>query len=165
LSSRRWSFLGTSPEHRKTRILKLALGFDIGTPDQVFQAGICSKQSMGGLHADLRGLEHKQPHCLVKWQPGCLPRDPWLSVPASQQVWRLTIKKGHPCMSDDHGHPAGFIPKFEKALSRAFPADSNISSMTLSTVMTQFVIASAEFCHNVRHIPSKALLDHRNRNA
>jgi hypothetical protein len=48
---------------------------------------------MGGLHADLRGLEHKQPHCLAKWQPGCLPRDPWLSVPASQQVWRLTIKK------------------------------------------------------------------------
>jgi hypothetical protein len=92
-SSRRWSFLGTSPEHRKTRILKLALGFDIGTPVQVFQAGICSKQSMGGLHADLRGLEHKQPHCLAKWQPGCLPRDPWLSVPASQQVWRLTIKK------------------------------------------------------------------------
>jgi hypothetical protein len=51
---------------------------------------------MGGLHADLRGLEHKQPHCLVKWEPGCLPRDPWLSVPASQQVWLLTIRNSIP---------------------------------------------------------------------
>lgn len=72
-SSRRWSFLGASPEHRKTRILKLALGFDIGISGQVFLSGICSQQSVGGLHAHLTGCEHKQPHCLVKWQPGCLP--------------------------------------------------------------------------------------------
>jgi hypothetical protein len=71
----------------------LALGLAIGTPGQIFQAGICFKQAMGGWHADLPGLEHQQPHCPVKWQPGCLPRDPWLSVPASQQVWLLTIKK------------------------------------------------------------------------
>jgi len=37
--------------------------------------------------------------------------------------------------------------------------------MTLTAAMTQFVMASAKFRHHVRHIPSKALLDHQNRNA
>jgi len=37
--------------------------------------------------------------------------------------------------------------------------------MTLTAALTQFVMASAEFCHKVRHIPAKALLDHHNRNA
>jgi len=37
--------------------------------------------------------------------------------------------------------------------------------MALSVNLTQFVIASAEFCHNIQLIPRKVLLDQRNKNA